>query len=245
MSGTLHHEIATVGSLQTTVLDEMYALFASCYDCVTRSGFDHDLSQKDYVILLRDAGQNVRGFSTQRVFSWKGREAVDVLYSGDTIVDPSCWGSPELVKGWCAVAAAALRAQPGRRLYWLLLSKGCRTYLYMPLFFRKFVPSRHGDAPADWLTLRDDLGRHCFGAHYDAGRGIVRFPASKGQLKPSLADIPVSRQNDPHVDFFLKNNPRYPHGEELVCLTEITPDNTHGPGRRWLLKALAASPAQL
>ena len=145
--------------------------------------------------------------------------------------------------------AEAQRAQPEKRLFWFLISKGYRTYLLLPLFFRHYVPAVGHNAPAEWKRLLDQAAHEKFGAAYDPVCGLVRFPRSQGHLRRELAQIPVSRHDDPHVRFFKERNPDFALGVELACLTEVTLENTHGLGRRWLGRALretqlaATSPA--
>jgi hypothetical protein len=239
MSSRLHHEIIAPAEAGDAMRRELYALFARCYDCVSRSQFDLDLAEKDSLILLRTAEGRICGFSTQQVFEmmFEG-EAVRILFSGDTIIEPAFWGSAELIKGWCRVAARALQQQPETPLFWFLISKGYRTYLYLPLFFREYLPSPAGSAPSCWQRLLDQAARRKFGEAYDPESQLIRFARPQGQLSEALAQIPPARQGDPHVRFFMEKNPHFAQGVELACLTEVTLANTHGLGQRWLGQAL-------
>ena len=142
MNSRLRFEITAPDALDVAQRSAMHALFVRCYDCVPPDAFERDLNSKDAVVLVRDGNGVLRGFSTQAWFDWQHEgEPVRILFSGDTIVEPGYWGSPELARGWCDVAARLLKTKPARRLFWLLISKGYRTYLYLPVFFRDFVPS--------------------------------------------------------------------------------------------------------
>jgi len=237
----LHHEILPCAAVTAGQRGAMYALFERCYDCVSRERFDADLNQKQFVVLLLNAEKEVKGFSTQQVITHEhDGEMLNVLFSGDTVIDPECWGTQELARGWCAVAARILRREPERRLFWLLISKGFRTYLYLPLFFRTYWPC-HACNAAPWIPmLARSIAERQFGNGYDATSGLIRFPNPCGQLKPDLADIPVGRSDDPHVRFFLEHNPGYADGDEMVCLAEVSLENTAGVGHRWLNRALTS-----
>ncbi len=88
----------------------MFNLFVTHYDCVARASFEADLEGKTWVILLMDKTEQIRGFSTQEIYEMQDQGSpIQVLFSGDTIIDPTCWGSQELVRGWCAVAAGMLQ----------------------------------------------------------------------------------------------------------------------------------------
>jgi len=235
----LRHEILRPEEVSPGLVQRLFALMTSCYEAVSWASFMDDLSGKTWVIILRDSAGEARGFSTQQVetVEWQGEE-IRVLFSGDTIVEPACWGSAELVKGWCTVAARVLAEEPRRRLFWFLISKGFRTYLYLPLFFRAFEP-RVDSAGDETLTpLLDSLARRRFGEDWKPESGLVKFAESKGHLTPGLAEVPAGRENDPHVQFFRSRNPGYAAGDELACLAEVTLENTHGLGRRWLGQAV-------
>lgn len=234
-------EVLPLRDVDAALRDRLFALMQRCYHCVTRNRFESDIAEKNYLIVLRDSAGVPRGFSTQLLFcrEWEGR-AIQVLFSGDTVIEPAYWGSHELVKGWCQVAALALRAEPTRRLFWFLISKGYRTYLYLPLFFHDFEPHHGRSSAGDTHRLLTVLSKKKFGTAYDATTGIVRFPIPIGQLTPEFAEIPDARRDDPHVQFFLDRNPGYALGDELACLAEVSPENTHGLGRRWLERAMHA-----
>jgi hypothetical protein len=241
MTAALTYQISDPATLSAARRAEVFALFQRCYDCVDFSSFEEDLRQKTSIILLIDENHHVVGFSTQQIYQRiVSGEPIRVLYSGDTVIDPAHWGSQLLVKAWCEVAAQALHDSPALRTFWFLISKGCRTYLYLPLFFRTFLPSAIDQAPVDQRKLLDQLAAEKFGTHYDAATGLIRFPQSRGQLTPELATIPAGRQNDLHVQHFLRCNPDFAQGVELACLAEISLENTHGFGRRWLGRALAS-----
>ena len=88
----------------------------------------------------------VRGFSTQRVLAATVEGTrVRAIFSGDTVIDRAYWGEQELVRGWSRFAGAVRAEAPETPLFWFLISKGYRTYLYLPLFFARYFP-RH-DAP--------------------------------------------------------------------------------------------------
>ena len=234
-------EVLPLRDVDATLRDQLFALMQHCYHCVTRARFELDLAEKDFLIVLRDAAGVPRGFSTQKLFcrEWEG-QSIQVLFSGDTVIEPAFWGSHELVRGWCRVAAMALRAEPMRRLFWFLISKGYRTYLYLPLFFHDFEPHHERSSAGETQCLLTALSQEKFGSAYDATTGIVRFPESLGQLTPEFAEVPDARRDDPHVQFFLARNPGFSLGDELTCLAEVSPENLHGLGRRWLERAIHA-----
>lgn len=229
----LSSTIVAPPALSARQRDAMFEIFARHYDEVSRERFESDLAEKDAVVLLEDAEGVISGFSTQQVLSARaGGRRIRALFSGDTVIDRSHWGEQELCRGWSRYAGRVLAEEPDTPLYWFLISKGFRTYLYLPLFFRTFYPCAGTATPAFEQHVLDAIASAKFAGDYDPATGLIVFPRSQGQLTGELASVPLHRQRDEHVRFFLSRNPRYAEGEELACLAEISPDNLNAFGRR-------------
>lgn len=216
--------------------DEMFELLTRHFDGVTRHQFETDLAAKNWVIVLRHDKQLV-GFTTLRVTSsFFGPEPITVIYSGDTIVAPEAWGTPALARAWIA-GVNRLRAEyPLRRCYWLLLTSGFRTYRFLPVFWREFFPRTDATPPLAARELLVHLAHEAYGDAFDCATGIVRFPRPQ-RLRSPLAAVPLGREANPHVAFFLARNPGHARGDELVCLTEISDENLTAAGRRMVVHA--------
>lgn len=222
-----------VSAIGLGLRERMYALFSSYYDCVSREQFDEDLDAKEFVILL-ETDEDVVGFTTALTTDHQF-EAHDirVVFSGDTVVDHRHWGQQVLARAWLSEMGRLAREAAPRRLYWLLIVKGHRTYRYLPTFALHYVPARDGEAGFKLARLRDALARKAFGSHYDAATGIVRFPNSRGQLRPQWVEPSERELRLPDVDFFIQANPGFRNGDELACLTEIARENMKRLARRW------------
>lgn len=235
----------------------LFRLFTKTYENVTFERFAEDLREKEHVILLRDerdARAPVHGFSTQTVLreDVAGR-TVRAIFSGDTLIDPEFWGEQELVRGWCRYAGATLAAEPEIPLYWFLICKGFRTYLYLPVFFHDYLPRlEEGGAvdaggavraaapdPFDQAVL-DALARRKFERYYRPERGTLEFPDRRGNLSGEWAEIPAGRESDPRVRFFLERNPDFAAGTELCCLARVSRENMKGIAARMLREGIAA-----
>lgn len=223
LQGILTAKTVPLADLSENDLERMYFLMSKNYDAVSRSKFEKDLEWKDEVIFLRDEKSELWGFSTLawNPKGWNGEE--DVVFSGDTIIAAEAWGSQELVREFCRRAGEWQRAS-GRRLFWLLISKGHRTYLYLPLFAKRFFPSPDR-LEIEWGRLAGTMAQKIFRTAWQEKSGVLRFEKSEGQLKEELANASNIRKNNRHVKFFLKKNPGFRRGDELVCLTEMTEDN--------------------
>jgi hypothetical protein len=204
----------------------MYQVFARHYDCVSPERFLSDLAEKDCALVLRNADGVICGFSTQKLLRVSvGGKQIRAVFSGDTIVDRAHWGEQELGRSWCRYVSSLYSEEPDVPLYWFLISKGYRTYLYLPLFFETFYPNFQTTTPEFEQRVLDTLATAKFPLYYRPEAGVVEFPQSQGQLKPHLAEIPARRLRHPHVQFFLRRNPAFAAGCELACLAEISPSN--------------------
>ncbi len=209
----------------------MFELLSTHFEGVTPTQFEQDLEGKSWVILVR-RGDRIVGFSTLVTYeSMFEDQPVSVVYSGDTIVAPEAWGSPWLAKAWITTVNRLRDRYPRGKYYWLLLSSGFRTYRFLPVFWKEFYPCPNTQAPDHIRRLRDHLARGQFADQYDAGSGIVRFRHPQ-RLRGSLGEVASSRKADPYVEFFLRENPGHREGDELVCLTELSPANLTAAGRR-------------
>jgi hypothetical protein len=206
---------------------EMFALLDRHYENVTRAGFAADLDEKQWVILLLDpATEALCGFSTQRLLDVEvaGRP-VRALFSGDTIVARDRWGDGTLAHVWGRLALALIDGAPEAELYWFLISKGYKTYRFLPLFFREFYPRHDLPTPVWAREVIDALARHKFPGAYDRGAGVVRAGPGKDRLRCGVADLGPERLRDPHVRFFAERNPGHVDGDELCCLAPLTRAN--------------------
>ena len=194
---------------------------------VTPASFDADLADKTHALLLCDGdGGGLVGFSTLAAYADGGRT---VICSGDTIMDPAHWSSPDLPRAWIR----AVRTLPGGGdARWLLLCGGFRTYRLLSTFWQTFTPRHDRPSNAD----RDRLAAGRYGDRFDPATGIVRV-THPTPLRPHLAGIPPSRLRDPHVAHFARLNPGHADGDELACLCDLTDANLTRAGRRVLFGA--------
>jgi len=223
-----------VSKLTPECAARMLRLMQAHYEGVTEQQFTTDLGAKGWAILLQDQGQ-LCGFSTQVMFEhvYQGK-TVRIVFSGDTIIDKAHWGSMALPLAWGRFMLSLLEARPGADLYWLLTSKGYKTYRFLPVFFHHFQPCRGKSASAFEEGLLKSVAARRFGARFDAATGILRAEPGAQRLRDGVAELDDRRIRDPHVAFFQQQNPGHAHGDELVCLARFHPDNLKPYIRRQL-----------
>ena len=214
-------------------IEAMLALFQESFENETREIFLRDLANKDWVILLRDAGSgSVQGFSTLALYETEARgQRLSVVYSGDTIIRPAFWGTPELPRTWIKTVLR-LSASMTQPLYWLLISSGYKTYRFLTVFYKEYYPRHDRPTPPEAQGLMDELAAQRFGDEYCPELGIARFAVGATPLRDGVADVNAGRLRDPHIAFFVERNPGWVRGDELVCLARVHPDNFSGAGRR-------------
>lgn len=221
----LNATIVSLGCVSMGEREEMLALHRRHFSHVVRKVFLKDMAEKDWVIILREAGRIV-GFSTlQRIHLTVKRRPCVFLFSGDTIVDQAHWQSSALAGSFGHFMLRMMDTYGEKNLYWFLVSKGYRTYRFLPVFFNRFCPRYDRPPPSGYTDLMNAVAKHRFGADYDPKAGIIRMARKKDWLRPFLRDVPASRRRDPHVAFFLKKNPGYRAGDELACLAGVSKAN--------------------
>lgn len=205
--------------------ESMFALHGRYFSRVHRDTFFHDMNEKDWVIVLRD-GPDIVGFSTLQLIPLRIQDTERIfLFSGDTIVDRAHWRDSTLAGCFGHFMLRLMAEHPTTPLHWFLISKGYRTYRFLPVFFNHFFPVHSGATPPDDAGLLHAVATHKFGAAYNPDKGVVRLAGQKDRLKPEMCEIPEGRVQDPHVRFFLERNPAYDMGDELACIAEISEAN--------------------
>ena len=211
-------------ALSSDDIDTMYELMEAFYDNMTRENFMEDLSKKDYVIVLRDEGNMIRGFSTQQIVHIPlGDSFVHGVFSGDTIIHKDYWGSAELFKIF-ARSFFKYEEEYGD-FYWFLICKGYKTYRILPTFYNTFYPNYAVETPKEIKGIIDAFGRFYSPEEYEEETGVLCYKGVKDKLKENVADVSKERLKDRDIAFFVEKNPNYIKGNDLVCVTKLSMDN--------------------
>lgn len=219
-------QVVATAALTAGQREAMYALMAEQYENVTHADFVADLGGKRDVIVLAAPDGSLAGFSTQTVQPFA--PGVQLVFSGDTVVGRAWWNRNDLAAIWMRYAFDCARGFAGET-YWLLMSKGWRTYRYLPAAFREFHPRRDTPLPPGIAAIIDGFGQ-AYPARYDNG---ILYP-DKDHVKPEYGEASEQALHNPDVAFFLARNPGHAAGDELVCITAIRDDNLTAVGRRLL-----------
>lgn len=221
----LKKERIDVESLTREQKEKMFRLMDQYYVNTDRSKFDQDLAEKDCaLVFFEEDSNNLVGFSTQKTLKldFKG-EPKGVLFSGDTIIAQEHWGSMSLTLAFWELMVDLYKELPDRQLWWMLISKGLRTYKYLPNCFNEYYPNWQKETPECVSQFMQELGRLKFPETYDSETGVIRSRNSRQYLKEQFHPIPNPKR--PHEIFFTQTNPGYVNGDELLCLAELRLDN--------------------
>lgn len=221
----LTSRIVSIHDLSPLDIDFMFRLMGAYYDNIKRETFEKDLNTKKGVLLVYDDRVSLCGFTTYDVFNVRYRnEIVNVLYSGDTVIQEEYWGHMETSRMFMSLLQKCRQECEGM-LYWFLITKGIRTYRLLPLYFRFYHPSYHADTPSYEKELIAFLSDYKFGRYYKKDEGIIRFAQEGDYLKTEYAHIAENKLMNPHIRFFCDANPGYTSGDYLPCIAQIHREN--------------------
>jgi hypothetical protein len=219
----MHAVPVAIAALDEPTRASLWRLFSAYYDGVSEAAFTRDLLEKDGVLVARDAGGCVRGFSTYRRYDGvaDGRRYT-ALFSGDTIMEPSFWGDGALHRAYFRLWLAIKAAAPAVPLYWFLISKGYKTYLLLTRNFPTHYPRWERATPRFERAVLAQLGGSKFGTAYHGQDGVVRWPGGAARLRAGVAPIDAALlTRDAAVRYFVARNPGHAEGDELCCLGRV------------------------
>ena len=219
MTADVKVEIWSRSLLREADIAAMERLYREFYVGADEADFRRDLAEKDYAILLRGTG--VCGFTTMKLVEVAGMR---VLFSGDTVVETSQRGQWGLAGGFGHMIKFVEGLFPDETAYWFLISKGARTYRFLPTFFRRYVPGPVADANLSARLAR--VASAFYPREYNSATGVLHFVGKKDRLRDDLLRM------DTESVRFRALNPGWMNGDELCCLAPLATDNLNRLGLR-------------
>src|SRR5258708_6994538 len=205
--------------------ETFYQLLCQGFLGVSWNDFMRDLQEKDAVMILRKEQQKgeIVGWSSLMVLtlSLPGSE-VKGIFSGDTVVLPEYRSSTGLGVELSRYFMNIQEQFPQNKVYYILISKGWRSYKIVAFFFKEFAPCYDKPTTAYDKAVMDAFGEKKYPHHYNPATGVVTFSPQRARPE-SLDAIPSSI--DAHTHVSLRWNPGYLDGHELVCVARVSPDN--------------------
>ena len=223
----LKGQVVKIEQLTMKQTKKMYALMAQYYDNIIEETFYCDLLKKVEVVLLCDDTGDFHGFTTLDVVFYD--EHTQLLFSGDTIIEKEYWANNDLSQSWIKNAFSHADKFNGTT-YWLLFTKGHKTYKFLHTFFNTFYPCVDQTTPQHLQQIIDGFMVEKYASQYQDGV----LNARKDFLKTEFSDSDKMNLKNKHTAFFLEKNPNYAKGDELVCMTQIALENLNRVGVRML-----------
>tara|TARA_A100001391_G_scaffold160_3_gene368 strand:+ start:32800 stop:33573 length:774 start_codon:yes stop_codon:yes gene_type:complete len=198
----------------------MYDLYRRYYENISVDLFCKDMVEKNGVFLIQEReSRRTVGFSTLKVLDMEvGGKTVTGVFSGDTIIEKEFWGTRVLqVQFFLRMVKEKLK-RPYRPLYWLLISKGYKTYLLLANNFYSYYP--HPEGRCDHLA--DYVANYCHTLFPDSfcdQRRLLDFGNGYTHLKQDVAMITKEMcEKNAKIRFFEQCNPSWERGTELPCI---------------------------
>lgn len=203
---------------------EMHKIFIQYYHNANLKSFITDMSNKTGVFILQDKKEKrIVGFSTWTEIELivNGKKSLGI-FSGDTVVEKQYWGNKELQKIFVRQLLKTKLKKPKTPIFWLLISKGYKTYLLLTNNFPKHYP-RHDRNNLKLESIVDDYCQKLYPNAYNKTHRLLDFGDGYQYLKDDVAAI-TQEMKDSHPDIrhFEKLNPSWREGTELPCVGEVS-----------------------
>jgi hypothetical protein len=219
---TLKRSTILMEKATSSLKQEMFELFEEYYDHVTYERFLADLNEKTHVFLFHEKGTNrLVGFSTIYRKKMKSVAPGIFLFSGDTVIHEDYWGSKALQKSFFWFILESKFLSPFSPVYWMLMSKGVKTYLMMRKNFKASYPNKFSKNPDMFDRVLKNFYSLKYPENYLHEKGLILFQEKIGSVKQSL-ELPTEKIMA-HQDavYFFDVNPNWMEGDELACVAEI------------------------
>lgn len=213
------HEVSIVDA------GKMHELFEQYYHNAPFDTFLSDLRKKDGVIFLREQhNKKIVGFSTLQTMELDlGGRTVRGLFSGDTVSERRYWGNRAMLSCFARQMLRIRLQKLTMPLYWLLISKGFKTYLILTNNFPKHYPHVDGQFDRQLAPVVDAYCEKLWPAAFDRNNRVLQFGEGYQKLKGDVAEITSEMKvENPKIDFFEVKNPTWRDGTELPCVGQVT-----------------------
>lgn len=218
--GKVQSQVVPVGTLTEAHRQEMLALMVAHYDGIDADVFFADLADKNDVFLFHAEGRLI-GFSTILCRRHPGIPRATVLFSGDTVIDKEYWGRSFLQISFGRYVLLRKLSRPWEPLYWMLISKGYKTYLMMRRNYPWSFPQPGRACPERERQAMEAFYGDRFDGSYDRALGLIAKGSGSYAVKEEWSEPPPDLCDDPELQHFLRSNPHCRDGVELACIAEI------------------------
>ena len=225
---------------------EMYALYNRYYENTSLDIFLNDMARKSGVFLVRRRSDSrIVGFSTvTRMVLTASGKPVRGVFSGDTVIEKEYWGTRALQVSFLLYLLRTRFRYPFSSMFWLLISKGYKTYLLLANNFPRYYPNPNGEN-GNLAPLVREYCQQLFPDAWVEHQQLLDFGDRYQCLRGEVAEItPEMRKQHPCIAYFERCNPSWPRGTELPCIGQMGYRDALVGVYRYLKKLAARRPAQ-
>ena len=203
--------------------NQMFAIMKEYFTDGEYEIFEKDLNKKTWAFIAEDSG-TVVGFSLLErfLFTYENKDYM-ILYSGDTIIRKEYWGQCNDIWRLMLDNAINIQKESDMSVYWFLISSGYKTYRFLPTLFNQFYP-KYNEENLEFKSLVNHLAEEKFGDRFDSEKGVIKVDGAS-MLQEWVAPVDEKMMKNKHIAFYIERNPGHIYGDELACLTEISPSN--------------------
>lgn len=203
--------------------EKLFQLFSRYYESINYEKFLKDFESKDDVIILKcKQDQFIRGFSTLKVMSFSENNKIRIgIFSGDTIIDENFWGATALTFEFFKYVLNVKKKNLFKDVFWLLISKGFKTYLLLANNFQTYYPRYDKETPKEVQKFMDLSWQELYPKDYSMEKKILTTANKYDRLKDHVAKIGSNELANPKIAFFQKLNPNWKAGDELCCVGRV------------------------
>ena len=223
---------------------EMYALYSRYYENTSLDIFLNDMARKSGVFLIRRRTDGrIVGFSTvtRMVLTASGRP-VRGVFSGDTVIEKEYWGNRALQVSFLLYLLRTRFRYPLSPMFWLLISKGYKTYLLLANNFPRYYPNPDGEN-GNLAPLVRDYCQQLFPDAWVEHQQLLDFGDRYQCLREEVAEItPDMRKRHPRIAYFEQCNPSWRRGTELPCIGQMGYRDAFVGVYRYLKKLVSRRP---
>ncbi len=213
-------KVIKVNSLSVVELKEMHEVFKKYYNNADLETFFLDINKKQYVLVIKDrVDGRIVGFSTIALMDLDyGGKKVIGFFSGDTILEKEYWGSRRWQITWALFFLKIKLANPLTPIFWLLISKGYKTYLLLANNFKNYYPRMNrNDSRLEKVV--DFYCDELYQEYYVKDEKILDFGDEYQSLQEGVAEICDDvKSRSPKIQYFEERNPGWRRGTELPCV---------------------------
>ncbi len=203
---------------------ECFELLSRHFDHVSWKQFNTDFHEKQYVALLRKE-ERIVGFSTMVTIPITTAEGnhISVAFSGDTVVEFDSRNSVGLGVVLSSFFRENISAYGDGNVWYVLISKGWRTYKAMEFMFHSFTPYPRKNITHEERSIIASFGRSKYPSRFDQEKLVLHGLEGDQKLRGGSQDLEVP--NTELGSFFKERNPNFANGDELICLARLSYDN--------------------